>query len=52
MILDIIIPQYKEDESVIKNLLNSINNQKNVDFSQIKLTIVNDKDILYIVKSD
>ena len=43
MILDIIIPQYKEDESVIKNLLNSKNDQKNVDFSQIKLTIVNDK---------
>ena len=43
MILDIIIPQYKEDEKIISNLLNSINNQKNVDFSQIKLTIVNDK---------
>lgn len=43
MLLDIIIPQYKENEEKIKNLLNSINNQKNTDFSQIKLTIVNDK---------
>lgn len=43
MILDIIIPQYNEDEKQISNLLNSINNQKDVDFSQIKLTIVNDK---------
>ncbi len=42
MLLDIIIPQYKEDENKISMLLNSINNQKNVDFSQIKLTIVND----------
>ena len=42
MLLDIIIPQYKEDEKEISNLLNSIDNQKKVDFSQIKLTIVND----------
>lgn len=42
MLLDIIIPQYNEDENVIKYLLNSINNQKDVDFSQVKITIVND----------
>ncbi len=42
MILDIIIPQYKEDEKIINKLLNSINNQQNIDFSQIKITIVND----------
>lgn len=42
MLLDIIIPQYSENEEVISNLLNSINNQNNVDFSQIKITIVND----------
>ncbi|MBR3617536.1 MAG: glycosyltransferase, partial [Acholeplasmatales bacterium] len=42
MLLDIIIPQYSENEEVIRNLLNSINNQNNVDFSQIKITIVND----------
>ena len=42
MLLDIIIPQYSENEEVISNLLNSINNQNNVDFSQIRITIVND----------
>ena len=42
MLLDIIIPQFKEDENEIKPLLDSINNQKNVDFSQISVTIIND----------
>ena len=42
MLLDIIIPQYKETEYKIKPLLDSINNQKEVDFNNIKLTIVND----------
>lgn len=42
MLLDIIIPQYKETEEKIKPLLDSINNQKDVDFENIKLTIVND----------
>lgn len=42
MLLDIIIPQYSEDESVIKNLLDSILNQKNIDFNLINVTIVND----------
>ena len=42
MLLDIIIPQYKETEEKIKPLLDSINNQKDVDFDNIKLTIVND----------
>lgn len=40
--LDIIIPQYKEDESVIKNLLDSIKNQKGINFDEIRITIVND----------
>ena len=42
MLLDIIIPHYKETEDKIKPLLDSINNQKDVDFGNIKLTIVND----------
>ena len=42
MLLDIIIPQFKENEYKIKPLLDSINNQKDVDFDNIKLTIVND----------
>ena len=43
MILDIIIPQYKEKEDEIKILLDSIMNQKDVDFNNIYITIVNDK---------
>ena len=42
MLLDIIVPQYKEKEEDIKPLLDSINNQELVDFNNIKLTIVND----------
>ena len=42
MLLDIIIPQYKEKNEDIKPLLDSINNQELVDFNNIKLTIVND----------
>ena len=42
MLLDIIIPQYKEDDEKVKILLDSISNQKGVDFNNIKLTIVND----------
>lgn len=40
--LNIIIPQYNENDSVIDRLLSSINNQKNVDFSDIDITIIND----------
>ena len=42
MLLDIIIPQYKEDDEKVKILLDSISNQKGVDFNNVKLTIVND----------
>ena len=42
MLLDIIIPQYNENDNMIKPLLDSINNQEGVDFDNIKLTIVND----------
>lgn len=41
-ILDIIIPQYSENEEKIKPLLDSINNQKNINFNDISVTIVND----------
>ena len=40
--LDIIIPQYSEDDNKIKPLLDSINNQINIDFNDINVTIVND----------
>ena len=42
MLLDIIIPQYSENEEKIKPLLDSIINQKNIDFDDIDVTIVND----------
>lgn len=40
--IDLIITQYSETEDIIKQLLNSINNQKNIDFNDINITIVND----------
>lgn len=40
--VDIIITQYSENENIIKNLLNSINNQIGVDFDDFNITIVND----------
>ena len=40
--LDIIIPQYKENDNKIKPLFDSINNQINIDFNDINVTIVND----------
>lgn len=40
--LDIIVPQYKEDEKLIKGLLDSIERQKNIDFNDIKVIIVGD----------
>jgi len=40
--LDIIIPQYKEDEGVLKNLLDSIARQKNIDFTEIGIRIQGD----------
>lgn len=42
MKLDILIPQYKEDENVIKPLLDSISTQQNVDFENIGVIICND----------
>lgn len=40
--LDIIIPQYKETEEVIKPLLQSIEFQRGIDLSKIHVIIVND----------
>lgn len=41
--LSILITQYKEDENVVKNLLNSIKSQINIDFqNDIEIIIVND----------
>ena len=40
--LQILVPQYKEDETVIKPLLDSIALQQNVDFNDIGVIICND----------
>lgn len=40
--LDILIPQYKETDEILKPLLDSIMVQQNVDFSQIGVIICND----------
>lgn len=40
--LDILIPQYKEDESVVCGLLNSIEMQRGIDKKDIQIIIVND----------
>ena len=40
--LDIIIPQYNESSLLVERLLNSINNQINIDLSMIGIIIVND----------
>jgi glycosyltransferase involved in cell wall biosynthesis len=42
MTLDILIPHYKEPETTIKYLLDSIQVQQGIDFSKIKVIIVND----------
>ena len=42
MKLQFLVPQYKETESVIRPLLDTIAIQQNVDFSQIGVVIVND----------
>lgn len=42
MFLDIIIPQYKENDKLIKRALDSINVQLGVDFSEIGIIIIND----------
>ena len=42
MLLDIIIPQFNENEEMIEPLLDSILEQQNIDFKEINVTIVND----------
>ena len=52
MTLQILVPQYKEDENVIKNLLNSINVQQGLDLpNTVKVIIVNDGSDVHLKKS-
>ena len=40
--LSIIIPQYKESEETLRKLLNTIANQRQVNFNELEVIIVND----------
>ena len=42
MKLSIIIPQYKESEKMLRDLLNTIENQKGINFDDLEVLIVND----------
>ena len=48
--LDIIVPQFKEDESYLKNLLNSLEKQ-DVDFNDFRVLIIGDIDGYKLSKS-
>lgn len=51
MKLQILIPQYKETDSVIKNLLDSIMVQQNIDFNDIGVIICNDGSDVHLSES-
>ena len=42
MKLQILVPQYNEDDAILKGLLDSIAMQRGVDFNEIGVVIVND----------
>lgn len=48
--LDIIVPQYKEDDKTIRKLFQSINNQQGIDFDTIGIIIINDCSSIKISK--
>ena len=50
MKLQILVPQYEEDDSVIKPLLDSLAIQQNVDFNEFGVIIVNDGSDIFLSK--
>ena len=50
MKLQILVPQYKETDEVIKPLLDSIALQQNVDFSEVGVIICNDGTDMHLSK--
>ena len=52
MRLSIVIPQYKEDDKMLRKLLNSVELQRQVDFNEIEVIFVNDCNIEYLPKED
>ena len=51
MKLQILIPQYKETDEIVKPLLDSIAMQQNVDFSEVGVIICNDGSDVYLSKN-
>ena len=50
MTLDILVPQYKETDEIIKPLLDSIAIQQNINFDDIGVIIVNDGSDVFLTK--
>ena len=50
MKLQILIPQYKETDEILKPMLDSIALQQNIDFNEIGVIIVNDGSNIHLSK--
>ena len=50
MTLDILIPQFKETDDILRPLLDSIKLQQNVDFNSIKVIICNDGSDVFLTE--
>lgn len=48
MKIDILVPQYKEGDEIVGGLLDSIENQKGIDFRDIRVIICNDGSGVYL----
>lgn len=46
--LEIIVPQYKENDLLVERLLKSIDKQVNIDFNDIEVTIINDGSNIFL----
>ena len=51
MKLQILIPQYEENDEIIKPLLDSLAIQQSIDFNEIGVIIVNDGSLVYLTKN-
>lgn len=49
--IEFLVPQYKEDENIIKNLLDSIKIQQSINFNDFKMIIVNDGSDIILSKN-
>ena len=51
MKLQILVPQYNEDDSIVQNLLDSLNSQQNIDFNDFEVIIMNDGSDIHLSES-